>query len=78
MIKQVESNLSKQICQILVDFVIYKQYFLSGNNKVGGGQKTGNQNENNSEIGNVHALMGLNFQGIRFRGHSNPKSFKLI
>ena len=45
--------------------------------------KRQNQNENNSEIGKcmssyVYAFMGLNFREIKFRGHSNPQSFKLI
>ena len=67
-----------------MDFIIYKQYFfLSTNDEVSGVEETENQNENNSEIGKfmssyVYAFMGLNFRRIKFRGHSNPQSFKLI
>ena len=58
-------------------------FFLLGNNDVNGVEETENQNENNSEIGKcmnsyVYAFMELNFWGIKFRGHSNPQSFKLI
>ena len=58
-------------------------FFLSGNNEVSGVEETGNQNENNSEIGKcknsyVYAFMGLYFQWIKFHGYSNPESFNLI
>ena len=57
--------------------------FFSGKNKVSGVEETGDQNENNSEIGKckssyVYAFMGLNFWGIKFCGYYNPQSFKLI
>ena len=85
MIKQLEFNSSKQIYVKLGQILLFTNsiFFLSGNNEVSGVEETENQNENNSEIGTcmgscVYAFMGLNFWGIKFHGHSNPQSFKLI
>ena len=85
MVKQLEFDSSKQIYVKLGKILLFTNsiFFLSGNNEVSGVEETENQNENNSEIGTcmgsyVYAFMGSNFWGIKFQGHSNPQTFKLI
>ena len=85
MIKQLEFNSSKQIYVKLGQILLFTNsiFFLSGNNEVSGVEETENQNKNNPEIGKcmssyVQAFMGLNFRGIKFNGHYNLQSFKLI
>ena len=85
MVKQLEFDSSKQIYAKLGQILLFtnSSFLILGNNEVRGVEETENQNENNSETGTcmgsyVYAFMGLNFWGIKFHGHSNPQSFKLI
>ena len=85
MIKQIEFNSSKQIYVNLGQSLLFTNsiFFLSGNNEVSGVEDTENENKNNSKIGKcmssyVYAFMGLNSRRIKFHGHYNLQSFKLI